>query len=228
MRRHVPLAQPLPTSRSTPGQAPQHPSPLSGPHSWALGSSPLVPKCYPHFSPSPHRWGRAHACPFAPVLERDQAGDSFSPSPRISTTSAMTWPWSTWRDWSQDSRDPWPGAPTAHSGPGPPSRTDEEDPRPQLCSAAALTGKSPEWALGHPGAPFHCGQGLSAPPWAGCGPRRSLARLQPSPPPWGPAGLLRGLALPGRVTGSELPALGDPGPSPWIASQPLAEMSEAL
>lgn len=68
VRRHVPLAQPLPTSRSTPGQAPQHPSPLSGPHSWALGSSPLVPKCYPHFSPSPHRWGRAHACPFAPVL----------------------------------------------------------------------------------------------------------------------------------------------------------------
>ena len=25
----------------------------------------------------------------------------------------MTWPWSTWRGWSQDSRGPWPGAPTA-------------------------------------------------------------------------------------------------------------------
>lgn len=179
----------------------------------------MLPPFLP-FSPSMGQGSCLPLCPSTRVLGRDQAGDSFSPSPRISTTSAMMWPWSTWRDWSQDSRGPWPGAPTAHSGPGPPSRTGMEDLHPQLCSAVALTGELLEWALGHPGAPFHCGQGLSAPLWVRCGPRRSLARLQPSPPPRGPAGLLRGLALPGRVTGSELPALGDPGSSPWIASQP--------
>ena len=142
VRSPVPLARPLPTSQSTPDQAPpQIPCPVSGSHSWALGSSPVVRKRHPHFSLSPRPWGR-----------EGPDGDSFPPSPRISTTSAMTWPWSTWRGWSQDSRGPWPGAPTA---------------RPTIPNGRgrpAPSGKAPEWVLGQPGAPFHCGQGLSARP----------------------------------------------------------------
>uniref|UniRef100_A0A4W2ELR5 Receptor-type tyrosine-protein phosphatase U n=1 Tax=Bos indicus x Bos taurus TaxID=30522 RepID=A0A4W2ELR5_BOBOX len=146
VRSPVPLACPLPTSWSTPYQAPLgYPLPYLGP---TVGPWGLV------------LWWES-ITPISPLLpdrgaERDLAGDS-CPSPRISTTSAMTWPWSTWRGWSQDSRGPWPGAPTAHSGPGPPSPA---DPR----GRPAPPGKALEWVLGQPGAPFHCGQGLSARP----------------------------------------------------------------
>lgn len=140
VRSPVPLARPLPTSQSTPYQAPlRYPLPYLGP---TVGPWGLV------------LW-RESITPISPLLpdrgaERDPAGDS-CPSPRISTTSATTWPWSTWRGWSQDSRGPWPGAPTAHSGPGPPPPTDRRG-RP------APPGKAPEWVLGQPGAPSSVGR----------------------------------------------------------------------
>lgn len=149
------------------------------------------------------------------------------PLPRISTTFAMMWPWSTWRGWSQDSRGaPGLGHPLRTQGqahhPGPMRKTcapDSAQPQPP-------TGKAPEWALGHLGVPFLCGQGLSPCPWTGCGPRRSLAKQQPSPPPQDPAGLCSEAWYCLAERWAQYCQLWGTWAQPLDCIQPLAEMSE--